>query len=59
MTTKDKKTVRAPKGAPFLKVRLVRSLVGYPVIQRRTARGLGLRKIDSEVVRPNTPEVRA
>jgi large subunit ribosomal protein L30 len=58
MTKKDKKTVRAPKGAPFLRVRLVRSLIGYPSIQRETARGLGLRKIDSEVVRPNTPEIR-
>jgi large subunit ribosomal protein L30 len=58
MTKKDKKTVRAPQGAPFLRVRLVRSLIGYPPIQRATARGLGLRKIGSEVVRPNTPEVR-
>ncbi len=58
MTKRDKKTVRAPEGAPFLKVRLVRSLIGYPPIQHATARGLGLRKIGSEVVRPNTPEVR-
>jgi large subunit ribosomal protein L30 len=58
MTKKDKKTVRAPQGAPFLRVRLVRSLIGYPPIQRATARGLGLRKIGSEVVRPNTPEIR-
>ena len=58
MTKKDKKTVRAPQGAPFVRVRLVRSLIGYPPIQRATARGLGLRKIGSEVVRPNTPEIR-
>lgn len=58
MTRKDKKTVRAPEGAPFVRVRLVRSLIGYPRIQRETAKGLGLRKIDSQVVRPNTPEVR-
>jgi large subunit ribosomal protein L30 len=58
MTNKGKRTVRAPEGAPFVRVRLVRSLIGYPRIQWETAKGLGLRKIDSEVVRPNTPEVR-
>jgi large subunit ribosomal protein L30 len=58
MTNKDKRTVRAPEGAPFVRVRLVRSVIGYPRAQRETAKGLGLRKIDSEVVRPNTPEVR-
>jgi large subunit ribosomal protein L30 len=58
MTKKEKRTVRAPEGAPFVRIRLVRSLIGYPPVQRATARGLGLRKIDSEVVRPNTPEVR-
>jgi large subunit ribosomal protein L30 len=58
MTNKDKRTVRAPEGAPFVRVRLVRSVIGYPRTQRETAKGLGLRKIDSEVVRPNTPEVR-
>jgi large subunit ribosomal protein L30 len=58
MTNKDKRTVRAPEGTPFVRVRLVRSVIGYPRAQRETAKGLGLRKIDSEVVRPNTPEVR-
>jgi large subunit ribosomal protein L30 len=58
MTNKEKRTVRAPEGPSFVRVRLVRSLIGYPRIQRETAKGLGLRKIDSEVVRPNTPEVR-
>jgi large subunit ribosomal protein L30 len=58
MTRKDKRTVRAPEGARFVRVRLVRSLIGYPRTQRETAKGLGLRKIDSEVVRPDTPEVR-
>jgi large subunit ribosomal protein L30 len=58
MTIKEKKTVRAPEGPPFVRVRLVHSLIGYPRIQRETAKGLGLRKIDSEVVRPNTREVR-
>jgi large subunit ribosomal protein L30 len=58
MKHKEKRTVRAPEGPPFVRVRLVRSLIGYPRIQWETAKGLGLRKIDSEVVRPNTPEVR-
>jgi len=58
MTNKDKRNARVPEGAAFVRVRLVRSLIGYPRIQRETAKGLGLRKIDSEVVRPNTPEVR-
>ena len=58
MTNKDQRNARVPEGAAFVRVRLVRSLIGYPRIQRETAKGLGLRKIDSEVVRPNTPEVR-
>jgi large subunit ribosomal protein L30 len=58
MAIKEKKTLRAPEGAPYLKVKLVRSLIGYPQTQRVVARGLGLRKLNSEVVRPNTPETR-
>lgn len=40
-----------------LRIKLVRSLVGYPQTQRQTAKGLGLRKINSEVLRPNTPAI--
>jgi large subunit ribosomal protein L30 len=40
-----------------LKIKLVRSLVGYPQAQRRVAWGLGLRKPNSEVLRPNTPDI--
>lgn len=40
-----------------LKIKLVRSLVGTPQTQRQTAKGLGLRKINSEVLRPNTPAI--
>jgi large subunit ribosomal protein L30 len=58
MAIKEKKTLRAPEGSAFIKVKLVRSLIGYPKDQRVVARGLGLRKLNSEVVRPNTPEVR-
>jgi large subunit ribosomal protein L30 len=45
-------------GARKVRVRLVRSLIGYPRAQHEVAKGLGLRKIGSEVVRPDTPEVR-
>ena len=45
-------------GRGELRVTLVRSLIGYPENQRVTARGLGLRKINSSVVRPDNPEIR-
>ena len=45
-------------GRGELRVTLVRSLIGYPESQRVTARGLGLRKINSSVVRPDSPEIR-
>ncbi len=41
-----------------IRITLVRSLVGYPERQHQAARGLGLRKIRSSVVRPDTPEIR-
>jgi large subunit ribosomal protein L30 len=41
-----------------LRITLVRSLIGYPLRQRETAKGLGLRKISSQVVRPDRPEIR-
>jgi large subunit ribosomal protein L30 len=64
MTEKTTPRAAAPKrgGKPagpesYLKITLVRSLIGYPRRQRDTARGLGLRKIRSEVVRKETPEI--
>jgi len=56
--------MKAPKagekeaGRGELRVTLVRSLIGYPENQRVTARGLGLRKINSSVVRSDNPEIR-
>jgi large subunit ribosomal protein L30 len=41
-----------------LRLTLVRSVIGYPQRQRETVRGLGLRKINSQVVRPDRPEIR-
>jgi large subunit ribosomal protein L30 len=40
-----------------LKIKLVRSLIGYPRAQRKVAWGLGLRKPNAEVIRPNTPDI--
>jgi large subunit ribosomal protein L30 len=41
-----------------LRITLVRSVIGYPRRQRETVRGLGLRRINSAVVRPDRPEIR-
>jgi len=50
---------RVEKAAPerYLKITLVRSLVGYPGNQWDVARGLGLRKPQSHVVRRESPEI--
>ena len=55
-----KKTKSGRSGADGGKIRitLIRSLIGYPRTQHETARGLGLRKINSTVVRPDRPEIR-
>lgn len=45
----------APK---TVKITLVRSLIGYPERQRKIARGLGLGKPQSSVVREDTPAIR-
>jgi large subunit ribosomal protein L30 len=57
-TKPEKSHRRADKAAPegYLKITLVRSLVGYPRSQRAVARGLGLRKTQSSVVRRESPE---
>ncbi|HVP91238.1 MAG TPA: 50S ribosomal protein L30 [Terriglobales bacterium] len=62
MTDTAAKTGKARRPAPsaeperYLKITLVRSLVGYPRSQREVARGLGLRKPQSCVVRRDSPE---
>jgi large subunit ribosomal protein L30 len=58
----EKKTARtrkpkAPAAEKHLRITLVRSLIGYPAGQRRVARGLGLRKLNSSVVRRKSPEI--
>ena len=55
----SKATAKAPKSAEKkVKIRLVRSLIGRPQKQREVIKGLGLRRIDSEVVRKDCPEIR-
>jgi len=65
MTDHATKTLKtAPKragqasGDTYIKVTLVRSLIGTPRDQRETAKGLGLRKPQSSVVLKETPGVR-
>ena len=53
--TQKKATKSAEKQ---VKIRLVRSLIGRPQKQREVIKGLGLRRIDSEVIRKDCPEIR-
>ena len=41
-----------------LKITLVRSLIGRPDTQRRTIRSLGLRKLNSFSILPDSPTIR-
>lgn len=41
-----------------LRIQLVRSVIGHPRKQREVVKGLGLRRIDSVVVRKDCPEIR-
>jgi large subunit ribosomal protein L30 len=50
------RAAKTASGDRYLRITLVRSLIGYPKVQRETARGLGLRKLRSSVVRMETPE---
>ena len=45
-------------GTKTLRIRQVRSGICAPVDQKLTLKGLGLRRIRQEVVRPDTPAVR-
>ena len=50
----DKKTTKDS----LLRITLVRSVIGRPRKQREVVKGLGLRRIDSEVIRKDSPEIR-
>ncbi|MFC2165510.1 50S ribosomal protein L30 [Acidobacteriota bacterium] len=41
-----------------LRIKLVRSVIGRPQKQREVVKGLGLRRINSEVIREDRPETR-
>ncbi len=41
-----------------LRITLVRSTIGRPSVQGRTVKALGLRKLNSVVVRPDNPSIR-
>jgi len=42
---------------PMLKIKLVKSLIGRTERQRAVVKGLGLRRINSEVIREKRPEI--
>lgn len=53
---------QAPKGPGKsshmqLRIKLVKSLIGRPKKQREVVKGLGLRRVNSEVLREECPEV--
>jgi large subunit ribosomal protein L30 len=41
-----------------LQITLVKSLIGVPRQQKNIVVGLGLKKLNQSVVRPDTPEIR-
>jgi large subunit ribosomal protein L30 len=55
-TTQTKKVTQPVEKQ--LRIRLVRSVIGRPRKQREVVKGLGLRRIDSRVVRRDCPEIR-
>lgn len=48
---------RATSTQKSLRIKLVRSLIGHPKAQREVVKGLGLRRVNSEVVRRDSPEI--
>lgn len=46
------------EGQGMLRIRLVKSPIGYSKRQRRTLQALGLRKMNSSVVQADTPTIR-
>jgi len=55
--TKRGKKNKEGEAAKQLKIKLVRSLIGRPPKQREIVKGLGLRKLNSEVIRNDCPEI--
>jgi large subunit ribosomal protein L30 len=57
MAIKETQTKKAQSSEKKLRIILVRSLIGHPKKQREVAKGLGLRRINSKVVRKDCPEI--
>lgn len=57
MAVKEKAPKKVKDGEE-LKIQLVRSVIGRPKKQREVVKGLGLRRIDSVVIRKDCPEIR-
>lgn len=51
------KSVKKRSEDKFLRVKLVRSLIGRPQKQREVIKGLGLRRLQSEVIHKDCPEI--
>ncbi|HXZ12469.1 MAG TPA: 50S ribosomal protein L30 [Candidatus Sulfotelmatobacter sp.] len=49
---------KAMKKSGTLKIKWVRSFIGCPQGMRRTIRGLGFRRLNQVVERPDTPAIR-
>ncbi|MCI0471400.1 MAG: 50S ribosomal protein L30 [Candidatus Aminicenantes bacterium] len=49
--------VKKKEQYPLVKIKLRKSLIGRTEKQRAIIRGLGLRKIDSQVIREKRPEI--
>jgi large subunit ribosomal protein L30 len=55
---KKGKKVEKKAAMKHLRIKLVRSVIGRPQKQREVVKGLGLRRINSEVIREDRPETR-
>ena len=40
-----------------IRIELIRSLIGHPQYQREVVKGLGLRRVNSVVIRNDSPEI--
>ena len=48
----------AKKNTKTLKIKYVRSMIGRPEVQKKVVRGLGFRKLNKVLEKPDTPEIR-
>jgi len=55
---KSTNSTQSQKQDKQLRITLVRSVIGRPQKHREVVKGLGLRKINSSVVREDCPEIR-